>query len=244
MLESDWDKYDLLQIQPKDFDELTASLALSHNPTMNPYIYTYLKIQKVQPFTFSRYSEIEAAKEILKDSHGMLLYKEQADAIIRHIATMSEEDKMEQAMAIKILTREIEKRKGTLSDRTFFRTRALFCYRNAYIKANLNEQFNRFLSETQWIMVINLSTTEKLKEKKRASHKGFARSFLPFYFFNFLIFHATHDVTPSAVAIADRMLIVVWITNFQSSFFFISLVFYLFTFLLLNKNLKKPLPCA
>ena len=149
MLESDWDKYDLLQIQPKDFDELTASLALSHNPTMNPYIYTYLKIQKVQPFTFSRYSEIEAAKEILKDSHGMLLYKEQADAIIRHIATMSEEDKMEQAMAIKILTREIEKRKGTLSDRTFFRTRALFCYRNAYIKANLNEQFNRFLSETQ-----------------------------------------------------------------------------------------------
>lgn len=145
MLESDWDKYDLLQIQPKDFDELTACLALSHNPTMNPYIYTYLKILKVQPFTFPRYSEIEAVKDILKDSHGMLLYKEQADAITHHIATMSDEDKTEHAIAIKILTSEIEKRKGTLSDRTFFRARALFCYRNAYIKANLNEQFNRFI---------------------------------------------------------------------------------------------------
>ena len=144
MLESDWDKYDLLQIQPKDFEELTACLALSHNPTMNPFIYTYLKIQKVQPFTFPRYSEIEEVKEILKVSHGMLLYKEQADDITRHIASMSEEDKSEHAMAIKIVTREIEKRKGTLSERTFFRARALFCYRNAYIKANFIDLFNTF----------------------------------------------------------------------------------------------------
>ena len=91
MLESDWDKYDLLQIQPKDFNELTACLALSHNPTMNPFIYTYLKIQKVQPFTFPRYSEIDAVKKILKDSHGMLLYKEQANAITHHIASLSDE---------------------------------------------------------------------------------------------------------------------------------------------------------
>ena len=144
MLESDWDKYDLLQIKPKGFDELTACIALSHNPTMNPYIYTYLKIQKVRPFTFPRFSEIDEVKEILKDSHGMLLYKEQADAITQHIASMSEEDKSEHAMAIMILTREIKKRKGTLSEHTFFRARALFCYRNAYIKANLREHFNRF----------------------------------------------------------------------------------------------------
>jgi DNA polymerase-3 subunit alpha len=146
MLESDWDKYDLLQIQPKDFNELTACLALSHNPTMNPFIYTYLKIQKVQPFTFPRYSEIDAVKKILKDSHGMLLYKEQAEDISYHIASMSEEDKKEHAMAIKILIREIEKRKGTLSERTFFRARALFCYRNAFIKANHPVLFNAFIA--------------------------------------------------------------------------------------------------
>ena len=146
MLESDWDKYDLLQIQPKDFDELTACLALSHNPTMNPFIYTYLKIQKVQPFTFPRYSEIEEVKEILKVSHGMLLYKEQAEAITHHIASMSEEYKTDHAMAIKIITHEIEKRKDTLSERTFFRARALLCYRNAYIKANYPNLFKVFIS--------------------------------------------------------------------------------------------------
>ena len=32
--------------------------------------------------------------------------------------------------------------------------------------------------------------------------------------------NSTHDVTPSAVAMADRILMVVWITNFQNSFFF------------------------
>ena len=151
MLESDWDKYDLQQIQPKDFDELTACIALSHNPTTNPYIYTYMKILKIQPFTFPRYSEIEAVKEILKDSHGLLLYKEQADDITHHIASMSEEDKTEHTMAIKIITRELEKRKDTLLDRSFFRSRALFCYRNAYIKANLINQFNFFiLSHTDY----------------------------------------------------------------------------------------------
>ena len=58
---------------------------------------------------------------------------------------MSEEDKKEHAMAIKILIREIEKRKDTLSERTFFRARALFCYRNAFIKANHPVLFNAFI---------------------------------------------------------------------------------------------------
>lgn len=146
MLESDWDKYDLLQIQPKDFDEMTACIALSHNPSMNPYIYTYLKIQKVKPFTFPRFSEIDEVRNILKDSHGMLLYKEQAEAITHHIASMSEEYKTDHAMAIKIITHEIEKRKDTLSERTFFRARALLCYRNAYIKANYPNLFKVFIS--------------------------------------------------------------------------------------------------
>ena len=57
---------------------------------------------------------------------------------------MSDEYKKGHEKAIKVITREIEKRKGTLSDRTFFRTRTLFCYRNAYIKANYPEKFYDF----------------------------------------------------------------------------------------------------
>jgi hypothetical protein len=37
-----------------------------------------------------------------------------------------------------------------------------------------------------------------------------------------LITQLTHDVAPSAVSTADRMLIIVCTTNFQTSFFFIS----------------------
>lgn len=53
MMESDWDKYDLLQIKPKNFDELTATIAMSHSLAINPYIYTYIKIEKIKPFTYS-----------------------------------------------------------------------------------------------------------------------------------------------------------------------------------------------
>ena len=45
MMESEWDKYDLRQTRPKNMDELTAAIALSHGLAVNPYIYTYLKIQ-------------------------------------------------------------------------------------------------------------------------------------------------------------------------------------------------------
>ena len=51
MMESEWDKYDLLQSRRSNFDELAATVAFSHTPVSNPYIYTYMKVQKVQPFT-------------------------------------------------------------------------------------------------------------------------------------------------------------------------------------------------
>ena len=68
MMESDWDKYDLRQIKPKNMDELTATIALSHGLAVNPYIYTYLKIQEIQPFTYPRFTEMKRVKEILSDT--------------------------------------------------------------------------------------------------------------------------------------------------------------------------------
>ena len=63
MMESDWDKYDLRKIKPKNIDELAATIALSHGLAVNPYIYTYLKLQKIQPFTYPRFTEMERVKE-------------------------------------------------------------------------------------------------------------------------------------------------------------------------------------
>ena len=147
MMESEWDKYDLRQINPKNMDELTASLALSHGLAVNPYIYTYLKIQEVQPFTYPRFTEMERVKEILSDTHGILLWKEQKNDILTYIDSLSDEEKERYSSAIKIVLHEIELRQHSLSNRKFFRNRAMICYKLAYIKAHMPDDFERLRAE-------------------------------------------------------------------------------------------------
>ena len=147
MMESEWDKYDLRQIKPKNMDELTASLALSHGLAVNPYIYTYLKIQEVQPFTYPRFTEMERVKEILSDTHGILLWKEQKNDILAYIDSLSDEEKERYSSAIKIVLHEIDLRQHSLSNRKFFRNRAMICYKLAYIKAHMPEDFERLRAE-------------------------------------------------------------------------------------------------
>ena len=146
MMESDWDKYDLRQIKPKNMDELTATIALSHGLAINPYIYTYLKIQKIQPFTYPRFTEMERVKEILSDTHGMLLWKEQKDEILAYIDSLSDEEKEQHGSAIKIVLHEIDLRQHSLSNRKFFRNRAMICYKLAYIKVHMPEEFALYLN--------------------------------------------------------------------------------------------------
>lgn len=143
MMESGWDKYDLLQIKPKNMNELAATVALSHGLAVNPYIYTYLKIQEVQPFTYPRFTQMEKVKEILSDTHGILLWKEQKEEILAYIDSLSDEEKERYSSAIKIVLQEIEWRQHSLSNRKFFRNRALLCYKLAYIKAHMPEEFER-----------------------------------------------------------------------------------------------------
>lgn len=147
MMESEWDKYDLRQIKPKNMDELTATIALSHGLAVNPYIYTYLKIQEIQPFTYPRFTEMKRVKEILSDTHGMLLWKEQKEEILAYIDSLSDEEKEFYNSAIKIVLHEIELRGHSLSNRKFFRNRALLCYKLAYIKAHNKELFDKFVEQ-------------------------------------------------------------------------------------------------
>ena len=103
MMESEWDKYDLAQVKPKNFDELVAILAMSHNPIINPYLYTYIKIEKIKPFTYPRFLENPKINEILSDTRGMLLWKEQKEEILECIDSLSVEEKETYRMAIKII---------------------------------------------------------------------------------------------------------------------------------------------
>lgn len=141
MFESEWDKYDLRQIKPKDMEELTATMAFSHGLAVNPYIYTYMKILKVHPFTYPRFTELEKVNSILSDTHGILLWKEQKEDILEYFDSMSELECEQNKNAIKIVLHEIELRGHSLSNRKFFRNRALICYKLAYIKAHMPEDF-------------------------------------------------------------------------------------------------------
>ena len=147
MMESNWDKYDLLQIKPKNFEELIACVAFSHNSLLNPYIYTYLKMKEVHPFTYPIYTKIEYVESVLKDTYGLLVYQHQAIQISDYIEVMSNEEKETYKLAIRIMKNEIERRKRTLADYSFFEKRAMLCYRMAYIKSNLPEHFSLFMAE-------------------------------------------------------------------------------------------------
>ena len=147
MMESNWDKYDLLQIKPKNFEELIACVAFSHNSLLNTYIYTYLKMKEVHPFTYPIYTKIEYVESVLKDTYGLLVYQHQAAQISDYIEGMSNEEKETYKLAIRIMKSEIERRKRTLADYSFFEKRALLCYRMAYIKSNMPEHFSLFMAE-------------------------------------------------------------------------------------------------
>ncbi|WP_315352702.1 hypothetical protein [Phocaeicola abscessus] len=120
MMESNWDKYDLLQIKPKNFEELIACVAFSHNLLLNPYIYTYLNMKEVHPFTYPIYTKIEYTEFVLKETHGLMVYQHQATLINDYIENMSSGDKESYKLAIKIIRSEIERRKHTLADYSFF----------------------------------------------------------------------------------------------------------------------------
>lgn len=147
MMETNWDKYDLLQIKPKNFEELIACVAFSHNPLLNPYIYTYLKMKEVHPFTYPIYTKIEYVESVLKDTYGLLVYQYQAAQISDYIEGMSNEERETYKLSIRIMKNEIERRKRTLADYSFFEKRALLCYRMAYIKSNMPEHFSLFMAE-------------------------------------------------------------------------------------------------
>lgn len=144
MMESDWDKYDLKQIKPKNMDELTAAVAMSHGLAVNPHIYTYIKMEHIKPFTYPKYLEVEEFNKILADSRGMLLYKEQRDEILAFLDAQSEEFKEEHKYSINIMMQQIELRQFSLSNRTFFRQRALQCYQMAYLKCHYKDTFDKF----------------------------------------------------------------------------------------------------
>ena len=141
MMESDWDKYDLLQIMPENIDELAAAIAFSFSPSINPFIYTYKKIQRVSSYVYQLYSKLDKVKEILSETHGMILWREQKEEILEYINSLPDDEKEKNRIPIRVLLKEIDKNGHLLPKSRFFRDRASVCYKLAYIKAHMPEDF-------------------------------------------------------------------------------------------------------
>ncbi len=87
---------------------------------------------------------MDKVKEILSDTHGILLWKEQKEEILAYIDSLSNEEKERYIYAIKIVLHEIELRQHSLSNRRFFRNRAMICYKLANIKTHFPEEFTEY----------------------------------------------------------------------------------------------------
>ena len=70
--------------------------------------------------------------------------KEQKEEIIAYIDSLSDEEKERYKSAIKIVLHEIELRQHSLSNRKFFRNRAMICYKLAYIKTHMPDEFTEY----------------------------------------------------------------------------------------------------
>ena len=69
------------------------------------------------------------------------------DSFHAYIDSLSDEEKERYSSAIKIVLHEIDLRQHSLSNRKFFRNRALICYKQAYIKVHMPNDFERLRVE-------------------------------------------------------------------------------------------------
>lgn len=141
MMESDWDKYDLRQIRPQNMEELVAVVALCRCPRANPYIYTYIKRAALDPYTYPTFPVFPEIDAVLKETRGMIIYKEQAGVIEEHLSSLTVQDREKYRLMIHILCSEIKEKREILIRRDFCERRAMLCYKLAYFKVHFSNSF-------------------------------------------------------------------------------------------------------
>ena len=114
-LEGAFNQFDLCQLKPSNLQQLTAACAFSH-PLTNDLIYKYLKNREIR--SDGDYYGIPEVDEVLRETNGIVIYKQQADEIL-------------------------QKHWKWLVNRDYIERRAKLVYRLAYIKVHLHDEFMR-----------------------------------------------------------------------------------------------------
>ena len=115
-LEGAFNQFDLCQLKPSNLQQLTAACAFSH-PLTNDLIYKYLKNREIR--SDGDYYGIPEVDEVLRETNGIVIYKQQADEITSRLDKLLEEGR----------------------NRDYIERRAKLVYRLAYIKVHLHDEF-------------------------------------------------------------------------------------------------------
>lgn len=139
-LEGAFNQYDLQQLKPSNLQELTAACAFSH-PLTNDLIYKYLKNREIR--SDGDYYGIPEVDEVLRETNGIVIYKQQADEITSRLDKLLEEGRTELEPQAGFIKEDLQKHWKWLVNRDYIERRAKLVYRLAYIKVHLHDEFMR-----------------------------------------------------------------------------------------------------
>ena len=81
--------------------------------------------------------------EVLRETNGIVIYKQQADEITSRLDKLLEEGRTELEPQASFIKEDLQKHWKWLVNRDYIERRAKLVYRLAYIKVHLNDEFMR-----------------------------------------------------------------------------------------------------
>jgi len=139
-LEGAFNQYDLRQLKPSNLDELSAACAFSH-PLTNDLIYKYLKNREIN--RDGDYYGISEVDEVIRETNGIVLYKQQADEISSRLDKLIAEGRTEYEKQADFIKEDLKKRRKWMINRDYIVRRARLIYKLAYIKVHMHDDFLR-----------------------------------------------------------------------------------------------------
>ena len=139
-LEGAFNQYDLRQLKPSNLDELSAACAFSH-PLTNDLIYKYLKNREIN--RDGDYYGISEIDEVIRETNGIVLYKQQADEISSRLDKLIAEGRTEYEKQADLIKEDLKKRRNWMINRDYIVRRARLVYKLAYIKVHMHDDFMR-----------------------------------------------------------------------------------------------------
>lgn len=141
-LTSRYDKYDLQQLKPSSMDELEFVIAASY-PGLNDQIYPYLKNSVLHPD--GAYYGIPVVDEIISSTHGVIVYKEQVEAVKDYLESLPIDHSFPRHIIAWVRYDVMQREKHVISHK-FVELRAQKVYKTAYLKAHMPDLYDELYS--------------------------------------------------------------------------------------------------